>query len=550
MGKFKIILLLVFFFIASYFVYKYNKKPIINKYLFIQQIEDTCHICSWFNYNILQTLRKQNQIFDIKNIQKLKGMSKYNCYAIDSKLALSWHHHVVTMSNNNEISKKYPNITEFFNNCFHNGIIIPHIYIDKECTTNIFNHYGLMGLSLFYFIPGTCSNYNDIQKININFFGFKRSLENIMEFPTSDLSFPYYITNKNKKFIYNLKKKQFEPYTNVKQIANYYKIPINKIKYLSKVKKNKILCDVYLINIQKLNTIYLYLPIKTTNKKEYAWQIINNDKGIGLEYCNQYFKKDRIIIYGTNVLHLLLLILGVDTKNNDITKTHPMYKYMMEFRKSLEENSSFQLNMWNKKDNPYLLKENLFQYHLTNILKEDNLLFQNLEFLLNDLPIPIWKIYNNIGNYYNVKGKKINNTKYKDYMLGKHQMMAYIISVVIWLSWKGAISIEAFSDALQIPYVIGYFLWYKFLYAINYKNMNGISMMNVFDIISKKINKLKVKEFTSIASHGYVVSYEQDLINLQINSAKSVNNKKLLYKLPAIIDSWNADKMKNVFYVS
>ena len=211
--------------------------------------------------------------------------------------------------------------------------------------------------------------------------------------------------------------------------------------------------------------------------------------------------------------------------------------------------NTFQSNMWNKQDNPYLLKENLFQYHLTNILKEDNSLFQNIEFLLNDLPIPIWKIYNNIGNYYNINGEKINNTNYQDYMLGKHQMMAYIISVVIWLSWKGAISIEAFADALQIPYIIGYFLWYEFLYAINYKNMNGISMMSVFDIISKKINKLEYKEFTSVASHGYVISYEQDLINLQINSAKKVNNIQLLHKLPAIIDSWNADKMKNVFYV-
>lgn len=544
--KIKLLILIIITILIYFIQLKFipNKKY---KYYFLQQYEDTCHISCWYNFKLLQNLRKKHRFIMKESLKDLDLISKYHSYSIDSKLALSWHQQVVSMSKNNILLNKYPKIKEFFNNMFENGIIVPNIYIDKECKKTVFDNYGIKGLLLFYFIAGSCANFNDVQKTKVNIFGFKKSLESLIEFPTSDLTFPYYVTNKNEKKIFNFKLGKFVDYNNIQQIADYYNIDKTKITIKKNIINKKLLCDLLIINI-KDNNIYLYLPNQTNKKKTYGWQIVNNNKGIGL--LDNNITKNKIIVYGTNVVYLLFLNLGIDTNNNIISKKHKLYETYLEIKKSLLY-SPFSSNMWNIKDNEFLTKNNFYQYKLANLFKNDNNLKENFIDLLEKLPLPIWEIYNNMGNYYNHNCIKINKTKYKDFILGKDQMLSYLFSIIIWLCWKGSYSIKAFADCLQAPFLLGYVLWKKFYYAINIKNKNNISILDILEKINNYFKPM-MKDYVSVASHGYVISYNNDLIKLQIEEAikvkEKINNIDLLKKLPAIIDSWNADKMPGLFY--
>ena len=298
-GRAKLMIIITTCIIIVFLVSQKLKIPVINKYLFLQQLEDTCHLCCWYNYNLLNNIRHKIGIINKSNLKHIKPMSKYHCYAIDSLLALSWHHQVVTMSPDNKNSDNYPLIKEFFRMCYNQGIIIPHIYIDNKQEINIFDHYGLKGLSLFYLLPGTFTNYNDIQKLNANIFGFKIKLNNIIEFPDSNLTFPYFITSENEKFIYNFRLEKFVEYTNINQICHYYGISNSDILFLGICNSNNIKCYKYLINVKVDNSITLYFPIETTHVKTYAWQVLNNNNGFGLQhYSNLLKSKHKIIIYG------------------------------------------------------------------------------------------------------------------------------------------------------------------------------------------------------------------------------------------------------------
>ena len=108
-------------------------------------------------------------------------------------------------------------------------------------------------------------------------------------------------------------------------------------------------------------------------------------------------------------------------------------------------------------------------------------------------------------------------------------MMAYIVSILIWLLWNGSMSYKCFSSSLQVPSAIGYFIWKRLEYFAT--KHNG-SFMNIIDTISSKIKQkecipLDKKEFVSICSHGYVISFEQDMIDIQHQAIqhKSIQNR-------------------------
>ena len=552
----KLLFLLVVYCVLLCLKNKY-KRNIKNTYLFLQQREDTCHLCCLYNFKLLQQIREGLPGGNIhhQTVQSMKKLNKTLCYAIDTKLAVAWHHHVVGMSSNNNLLKNYPLIREYFEQSFANGIILPHIYVDAKKKQNIFHKYGFKGLFLFYAMPVSCTNYDHLKNIHVNIFGIRQELKNVVEFPAPTISFPYYVTNNGEKYIFNMKREAFEEYNpnSVCQIADYYGVETGKVECISNFSKqpgiepgiNKENCHLFLIRAQDQNCIYLYLPTNTCKKKKFAWQRVNNNKGIGLNHVG-----DRIVVHGPSILHLFLLLVGVDSDNNTIHEEHSMYKYMNEFKKSLNENSVFRENMWNKRDNKYINQRCLFQYRVAQILKKNKKLFHNIESIFQSFSIPFWNVFKCIGNYYNEHGVRINKTEYKKFTLGKYQMMAYTLSILIWLLWKGSIRVAAFTDALQVPPVIGKCLWKKFVFHMHKRNKNGVSMIDVIETLSANIHKGKVLEFFSLSSHGYVISYKQDLIDLQMNCAKNVNDLCLLKKLPAIIDSWNANKMKGIFYIS
>ena len=55
----KIIILSI---VSILILYLLNRKKKQYTYNFIQQREDTCHLCSWYNFNIVKAIRKNTKI--------------------------------------------------------------------------------------------------------------------------------------------------------------------------------------------------------------------------------------------------------------------------------------------------------------------------------------------------------------------------------------------------------------------------------------------------------------------------------------------------------
>lgn len=493
-----------------------------NKYYFIQQRTNTCHICCWYNLNLL----KNNRVTKTRHI-----MDMYYTYSLESILKLSLSH--VMCRFNTSLMK------EFMNRLMDQGIILPYLY--NKNGSSVFYQYGIQGPFLFSLIPMSALNYKAIHNIGFNIFGNYMSLDQLLTMPKLSIEFPCYIQY-NMKWIYNLEKKRFEPFSNVTQLQKYYG-PYAQIKHYGQVTSEGTLCDLYLILLGG-NCIYLYIPANNRGKKKiYGWQMINNNKGTAIE-CDDM----SLVGHGTSVLFWTMFMLGVDTSNNIIDEKHEFNRYYQSCKTLLKTDIFAHLNVFNM---DICKKENVFQYHLANIIKKNPLFGHNIELiLLEHSKCPIWDIYRSMDNFYNKKGIQLKNTEYKKFILGPEQMLSYIIGIVINLLWKGSISIDALSKTTHIPKVLCYPFWCFLIDFVMAKNKNGYSMLDIIRLIPQELKReTNIDEFVLISSHCCVISYKEDLINLQLRAGINCHNPHILKFLPCIIDSSEGEPMKNhIFY--
>ena len=536
-----IILLIILFFCIYTLINKPTKKY---SYLFLQQNEDSCHISSWYNYNLLQKMRKKSNIINKEFINKCTFYDKYYWYAYDSKITLYWHNFMSLFSITNPIYSNNKNIREFIDVLLSNAVIFPHIYIDKNCNISYFKKKGLYSLGLFYFLPNTCIDYNSIKNIDLNLYIHSLKLEDIFDLPDRDISFPCY-NKKNKIYIYNSKYKKFINFTGkIEDISNYYDVPANNVKYMGFI-DNKTHSIQYKIKIDTKSFINLLIPtLNNTDEKIYAQQYVNTN-GIGIS--NKLNESVIYIIYGASNLYWNLFLCGINNNNQIIKKGDYLYKHYLTFKQVQINNDPKSYNIWGN-NNKYLDKTTIFQYQLTKLLNSSDDLYNKILYIFSNFPVDILSIYDELGDYYNKEGIRYKKTMYKNFILGKKQMVSYLLSIIIWLLWNRCISIQNFAKSLQTNTVFGHVLWIIFYHFIT-KKYNNYSILDAIFSINDIFSKNE-KEYVSICSHSYVISYKKDLIELQINANKNKEYTEIFKRLPAIIDSWNGKYFKNnVFYI-
>tara|TARA_B110000208_G_C11800036_1_gene441622 strand:- start:7272 stop:8906 length:1635 start_codon:yes stop_codon:yes gene_type:complete len=537
------IILIISLIISLYLYFFYESRDKQYTYLFLQQNEDSCHISSWYNYNVLQKMRTKTTVINKAFINTCAFYDKYYWYSYDSMLTTYWHNFMSLFSRTNPIYGSNRYIREFVDILLNNGVVFPHIYIDKDATVSFFKKRGLASIGLFYFTPNSCIDYNSIKNIIINLYIHTLKLKDIFDLPERDISFPCFIQN-NKTYIYSKKHLKFINYLgNISYISDYYDITPENIYFIQNI-DNKTKSKHYRI---KLNNSFIDLLIptfNTTNKKIYAQQYVNTT-GIGIS--SNLDDSLVYIIYGASNLYWTLFLCGVNYKNTLIHKDDILFKYYMIFKHMRINNDPNSYNIWGN-NNKLLHKDNIFQYHLTTLFKNNTILYDRLLLIFSNLPIDLLSIYDELGEYYNKDGIQYKETLYKHFILGKDQMLSYLISIIIWLLWNRCISIQNFAKALQTSVFSGHILWIIFYHFITKKYNNYSIMDGIFDI--NIILAKTEQEYVSICSHSYVISYKKDLIDLQISTNKNIEYKDIFSRLPAIIDSWNGEYFKeNLFYI-
>lgn len=536
----------------------HNRKNPSYEYYFSQQHEETCHLCSWYNFGILQSLRNRlkGRAITTKTLhENVARHDKYYWYALDSLIYMCWCDTLNTMDDTHPVSTQYPEVTEMIETMTRDGVTIPHIYRQREKTVSVFEEYNFKGIGLFFLLPGTCLSVTDMERLKVNMGCMQKELRHLIEFPEPNIDYPFYLDTNGGSFTFDLQQQRFIRCVGIddskQSISRYYQIPVENVRHVGNITIDHALHAKYEVTFKTKWQVYLPLTRDQSMKKQYGKQSSNNGRGLGI--TDPYRPDNKLIIYGSNLLFWMMLSMGVDSKNENITQGHYMYRHYIALQNAMTEfdEHGLRLNMWCSTSNKHFKKENLFQYHLTGMLMLDQPLCDIVESLLEKMPIPVWKTYCNLEEYYNQYGEQFKDTKYKHWILGRHQMMSYNLSLIMWLLWHGSLSYRCFSAALQIPAVVGWYVWRRLLtYCQNARcPSTGYCMLDVIDMLCARFSRCKQREFVSMCSHGSVVSFEPDLLAMQLQAASNAENIDLLRRLPCFIDSWNGDILgRYVFY--
>lgn len=248
---------------------------------------------------------------------------------------------------------------------------------------------------------------------------------------------------------------------------------------------------------------------------------------------------------------LMFLRLGIDENNQDITSKHSLYGAYQDFKNLCNSSKD---NPWN---DSYCKKENFLQYHIAAVLKNNPELREQLESVFNALEIMttptfqknIWESYTlflqDVENgqlYRDRNGTAYDSKKMAPYMLGKEQMLAYLTASVVRMLWYGAIDESAFKERTGFDS----FSEYQNLVQkkVEIKNKN-VSFIDVWHAVTKNLSG---KNFFSLEFHGWLISFDANIIALQKNMPDFKNGKTVDLIGCIGIESIFSSEFKNAFY--
>ncbi len=241
--------------------------------------------------------------------------------------------------------------------------------------------------------------------------------------------------------------------------------------------------------------------------------------------CQEYY-------FDVGSFQHMLLACGVHTDNSTFSDEDV----------SLEAMASRELQEAIKADprNPWadLVKEDLFEYHLAEIFKDnEDLKYRTMAAV--DYYNNYWQIYEESFDFYDAPAEPRTKLSQKQrFMPGKDQMLAYLFSNQLRFLWAATIS----SDAVQaiegveerIPEAMSEQLHREdrnlrefdaeqvILSALYQKFGIGDEQFSFFDmwkeiraLFLQRIAPLQKQDFVTFSNHGSVISFDQDLVQLQ-----------------------------------
>jgi len=497
-----------------------NERP--SEYLFDQQYNDECRVVSLTN---LAKLNRLSEKYGSANILKAPW---YEWFSRRESLGSLHNFYYLWLTSFNilqENKKAYPNLQGFIKEAVAKGPIMPNVRdVQDEVVKSV------------YFLERANMGYQ-VQNILIPF--------------GKEVNGDYKIYNE----ITN---------TYVKVGVKDVKVPLKKCGYEYPIDLNKNIVlppdnDLLLWQFSKFQNINrlgkLNMENRAKNKNEKP--CITPDKPLGfLEVCilkrypfeitvkngdilpsvsEEYKEKEiKLSLSKEGKTKLMFLRLGLDENNDPMTNAHKLYGVYENLRDLCNRT---QKHPWS---DTYCKKEDFLQYQIAKILKEKKDLLKNVEWLMQAAKNEYWQDYRKFfegTKYYRERNLEYDPKVCKDFLLGKEQMLAYILFDDIWTAMKDFISkgqIEA-EKKLEIKYEVD-------------ETKEKISLLDVWGkIVEGLLKNTNKRNFFSFGFHGVLASFDKNIMDLQIAKNKE-KYESFINKFGFILIESLAD-FKDTFYV-
>lgn len=533
--------------IAQYFHSSKNKTPKEAKYIFTQQYNDSCHISPWMNRKILQTMKESGLQID-KQFNS-EGFSRRQWMGKNQEMLTSWHNAIgKIMQPSGE--EKYPNLFRLLNRGREIAPNMPHFYDEK----GKFAFGGLRGLLEFSEMPFFLIDVEALEKTSVRVLGMNMDFSDMIS--KEELGLKSSIVNaKGVDKIYNKKTNEFEP------IADLPWISIENEDHETRVVK---------INYDRLPSHVhdtYQIPEKDQVIKMKAIHGLGFDEigvfqnfGGGLEVEGHTY-----IIYQMSLLKLMFLKMGVDENNNMMTENHPDYGVHLELQKLFNEDPNCPWHSNNMK------KEHLLQYRLAEVFKADPKLFEAAKEVV-DTTFGFWENYEKVenGSFRNEHGIPVGTKELNRFLVGKEQALAYYFMQQLRVMWYSSVNPDVVPKSMELgldnfpskllhqylkkqmkkQHEIHYsegamactpycgFKDNKASFLDIWKHMRGVLLSGMSGTDS---------DFVSFDDHGWLISFDPKVIQLQDNSP-TLHDQGMLNELGfAGIESWMSSEL-NLWY--
>lgn len=242
-------------------------------------------------------------------------------------------------------------------------------------------------------------------------------------------------------------------------------------------------------------------------------------------YCKEVF-------FDLGIYQHMLLTMGVDKNNNNMTPKSPHYDAHKELQAEMNKDP---LNPWFGID-----KKDFFQYHIADIIKKNPCLKERLIIALSQGINTPWAFYQETFDYFDSANVK-NKVPLKDklgYLPGEEQMLAYYFSQELRLIWSATIDVDSTLHMVGLGKKINKLQKYIFRKFIltemksfgrkAFKARKGpASSFTFLELSCEILNLFKQKcknelngqkDFVHFATHGCIISIDSDLVKKQTHN--------------------------------
>lgn len=527
------------------------KKP-ISKYYFAQQTNGICLMVPVLNLEILETLQSNNY-----DLSKLPSYSRADWFGILNPFEVAWFTPFGRL--NFVFPEAFPNrsdyltLKDYIDNGALHGPVLPYFYTKngKFPFGGFFKgaDEALQLFSLPFMLVDLNGAENFKLKILFNLVDVTKQFD-IGEFRPL-LLLPALQTEEDKNNgilrIFNQYKKKYEQVQEKDYIVatNTYNDPVTN---------EEISFDTFNISQVKNQTEnftidYFYHPLFKT----YSYVGIYNF--IGQAYRNDI---SEYVPYMQGIYKLILLTLGINHDNNilavDGNATNIIDAYgerdvMIALQNICNADDN---HPWNQKR---FNKDMFLPYAIAEILKKNPYLTNQLKQTV-DIGFHEWEQYKKLvsGTYYNKNNEQMTLESIAQFIPGEHQALAYMMLHNLRFLWYGSQDPKAFyaETLLKLPLVWTFDNFAK--KAAQKKAIkNGVdknaSFLDTWILIRDALKKqYKRNSWMSFEGHGWVISFDPEIIKLERSKSKTFYNDKLNKLLGfAGIESFLSNELK-MFY--
>lgn len=553
------------------------------RYLFLQQINDMCMIAPMINLKKLEYLLDkystqedtQNLASWLKRIPKSEWFSKRQWFGLAHPYLIAWHggfdgvNYYYNFNSLNNETPKAPALRKYCEQALTKAPITPHFYNQNgqflfhaqfwfgKAKKERFRekllgvpHIDLASFRNFAYTPYFFIDRQAMLELKL----YKISEELV---PRGGLLIPIGQDANNDYWFFNNQSKFFEKTDLLKLNENLESFDVPDKNAYS-----------YLLGHKLLGFDAVFLNLR------YARGFYDPEKSSYDENTNSFFP------YMNGLYKMMLLSLGLDENNNDLKADDTHYTVYKELERISNEKED--INPWSKK---YFNKENFLQYHLAEIFKQNKELFEQLKQTIDFSDLKAWKLYTKFldgtakqdgsrqAQIFRSRNKeKTQGTDayvYEDvlkYIPGPEQEIACILMNYIRLLWYGTLSEKAFYN-FTVPlamttgsaFVNEVFIanlqslftnftrwrWTDFVEGAYQKQTvtldsgsKDVSFLDTWkEIIEALKNRSNRLNWVSFDHHGWVISFDKRLVDLQKDAMRSDRTLDDLDKKLQLLDN-------------